>query len=431
MKKRLLPVSVLLLATKATLGADTTPAPSAVTWNQNFTLNPFGSGSPTTASPGTPTASGTPPITIPTGTGYPVTDVAAVKALLDVRAALKDSYTLLYNLSDKYGQGTARSQAKANQGAPTSLPDDIGQIVKALAGDEGIAEALQNISGALGDPSKAPVDPTRNWSEMNDLKDHLEDWLSEREPGGTADSPTPAYDQNLTNPATPDDGKQALSDAGPLTPKQMIENWLAIVQRKPIPHPPPTGSKGATAGGLFEAVTASYKVEKEQDAANPTADPGTEDVARDPKLYVSAVNQLAAVKHYYQIRETAITRRKDLQQLLSDILVSIRDAKDFANLGKLTALANLIEGQIDICNDDINGAFNDVAVRGVQMFTMSQMQQTAAQEKQQYEMNKKLSQAQKVTDEIGKIAGDPASTTGGGSSATSSGGGFLPWPNSR
>ena len=430
MKTRLLPISVLLLAKSATLGADTTPAPSAVSWNQNFSLTPFGSGSPTVANPGTSTT-GNPPIVVPTGTGYPVTDIAAVKALLDVRAALKDSYTLLYNLSDKYGQGTARSEAKENKGAVTSLPDDIGQIVKALAGDEGMAQALQNISNVLGDPSKAPVDPTRNWTEMNDLKEFVQDWLSEREPGGTADSPTPAYDQNLTNPATPDDGKQALSDAGPLTPKQMIENWLAIIKRQPLPHPPPTGSKGATAGGLFEAITASYKVEKEQDPADPTADPGTEDVARDPKLYVSAVNQLAAVKSYYQIRESALTRRKDLQQLLSDILVSIRDAKDFASLGKLTSLANLIEGQIDICNDDINGAFNDVAVRGVQMFTMSQMQQTAAQEKQQYEMNKKLSQAQKVTDDISTIAGGSGSTTGGGSTATISGGGFLPWPIRR
>jgi hypothetical protein len=289
---------------------------------------------------------------------------------------------------------------------------------------------MKEISDALGNPAKAPTDPTRNWRQMNDLRRHVQAWLTDRGRRGVALSPTPAYDRRLNNPTRPTDGSQALSNETPLTPEQAMENWRAISEGRNPPHAVPSGrSGGATAGNLFEAITTKFKVDGLADPENPEAKPPVEEVSRDPRLYVSAVNQLAAVKHYYEIREKAVTRRKDLQQLLSDILIGIRDAKDFAHLGKLTALANLIEGQLKMCNDDIHGAFNDVAVRGVQMFAISQMKQTAEMEKQQYEMNRKLSQVTEMTDKLDELedstpgTGSPTTGFGTGVSAT----GFLPW----
>jgi hypothetical protein len=418
----------VLLAAAPSVRAQTPPNPNSVSWNSNFTLNQFGGSGANVANPGTPVASGTPPITIPTGTGYPVTDVAAVKALLEIRSALKDSYTVLYNLSDKYGRGEATSKAKDNKGQRTSLPDDIGKIVEALAGEEGLAEAMQKITDALGDPSKAPTNPTKNWSQMNNLRTLVQQYINDQKTGNPLHSPTPAYDKKINNPKAPTDGKSALSNQSPLSPKQQIENWEAIIKGNNPPHTI-SSNQGATAGGLFEAITTRFIVEGERDPNDPKKDPPKETVHRNPRLYVSAVNQLAAVKHYYQIRDAAIARRTKLHQLLSDILVNIRDAKDFANLGKLKALADLIEGQLAFTNQDINGAFNDVAVRGVQMFAISQMKQTAEQEKQEYEMMKKLRQVDEVAESIEDLtsaSGSGSGTTTGPSTGVSATG-FLPW----
>lgn len=238
-----------------------------------------------------------------------------------------------------------------------------------------INEATDNIKDLnkrMGDPSS--VKPTA----FNDLRDRVKDWINK----GAFPDP-PKYDKSINDPTSSSDGDQAFSKA--------------------------------TIGGLFDAIGDTFKPDPTKSDTEP----------RDPKLYVGAVDELAAVKHYYEIREAAIDRRKQLQDLLYDALDEVRKAENFATLQKQTALVEAIEAQLKACNDDIATAFNDTAVRGIQVFAMSQIKTAADNEALGKQMSK---QADSLTDMKDKT--DPTKVGSSSSSTSSTSGytsGFLPW----
>jgi hypothetical protein len=409
------------------------PSPAEVTWDDPLTkIIPFGDG----AAPGTPVpSSGTPPIALPTGSGYPVTDVAAVQALEDIKAALKDSYSLLHYISGGYADGSAISKADGESGQRTDLAKDIGNMVEALAGDSGMQRALENISGALGNPASEPK-PRPEAPGANDGWKGLisgigaDKYVSLEEYDDLMNREKYTKFDVVETPQTSSDGLKVLADIEPLTWEQQMQNWIAMFSGRTLPHPPPSGGSGATAGQLFDPVARHFYVE-EKNPDQPDAPATEKKVARDPKLYVSATNQLAAIDDYFTIRNVAVTRRYELQKLLKEIVEEIKNAQNFASLGKLTALADLIEEQIQICNDDIHGAFNDVAVKSLQMFAMNQLKETAEQEKLKYEMEQKLGQVAQVGETIGGMGPTgPGGTTGGPTGGAASVG-RLPWPIRR
>lgn len=267
--------------------------------------------------------------------------------------------------------------ANANLVKLLSTADDQLNELKKFTGDttaiknaiEEQVDVIKQVQGVIGDPDA--VKP----AGYNTVRDKVQAWIDD----GKLPDP-PKYDKDITDPTSPGDGDQAFSKA--------------------------------TAGGLFASITDKYKPDPTKDDTQP----------RDPKLYTGAVNELASVKEYFQNREASLKRRDDLQSLLKDTLDDVKNAKDFATLEKYSVLLEAIQAQLKACTDDMNASFNDVAVRAVQMFAMSQIKQTADNEAMNKVMNDKMTQ---LTD--GVKSGGSGTTGGGTVSGGSYSAGLLPW----
>lgn len=167
--------------------------------------------------------------------------------------------------------------------------------------------------------------------------------------------------------------------------RRYVDAWrdMDAFSKDPSPDdiPIPTGDQAdgskaftATAGGLLPSVGKKFT------ALSPDKDGKTVTKDRSPELYQAPVIALGAVSDYYKLRSTTLDRKKDLQNLLYDTLAELRDAKDFATLDKYNALLSVIDGQLRACNDDINNGYNDAVMRGMQVFAMNQIKQTADNE---------------------------------------------------
>lgn len=264
-------------------------------------------------------------------------------------------------------------------GSGSRFPDDVRKIRDVLTGvDDGLTKKIQKISDVLGNPA----DP-KTMKNFDDVKTVIQHWIDD---GKLPDNPK--YDKGIDDPSGPDDGAKAFSTTG---------------------------------DGLF-----NFNIDGHADIGSTyKPDPNKTDTEpRDKKLYVGAVNQLAAVKHYYDIRDEALKRRDDLQSLLKETLDEIKKSEDFATMAKQTALIETIQSQIKVCNDDINTAYNDVAVRSLQTFTMSQIKTIADNEAMGKQLKDRTDKAKDLTPAKAS-AGSGGSGGGSGSGTTS--GGFFPW----
>jgi hypothetical protein len=285
-----------------------------------------------------------------------------------------DTANTALTLANDYLNKLAKMAGDYGTGTGTKFADDVRTMRDALTGNgDGLAKKVQQISDVLGDPDSS--DAKKNFSK---LISRVNDWIND---GKLPDNPK--YDSGIDDPTSKDDGEKAFN---------------------------------TTADGLFESIGSTYKPDPNKSDTEP----------REKKLYVGAVNQLAAVNHYYTIREAAIDRREKLQELLKDTLDEIHDSKDFATLLKQTALVESIESQLKVCNDDINTAYNDVAVRSIQMFTMSQIKTIADNEPINKQLKDKTDSSTDLTP-TKVTTGGSGTTTGGTGGTGSSTTGFFPW----
>ena len=152
-----------------------------------------------------------------------------------------------------------------------------------------------------------------------------------------------------------------------------------------------------------------------------------EQIDRNKDLYRMPVVALSAVNDYYTVREIALKRRKALQSLLTDTLDDLKNATNFAQVAKLSPLVQVIEGQIQSCNHDINTAYNDLAARGLQMYALNSIKTTAEMEPQTYQTQKKNDDTQKKLDDFNANKGKPLPDLGNGSVSLGSNNSYFPW----
>jgi hypothetical protein len=101
------------------------------------------------------------------------------------------------------------------------------------------------------------------------------------------------------------------------------------------------------------------------------------------------------------------------------------NSDDFANLAKQTALVEVIQGQLQVCSDDINNAFNDTAVKGLQVYAYSQVRSKGDAEPALLEAEE---QKDKLDDIMDGIAGGGPAIPPKPAGAAPALEGFLPWP---
>lgn len=177
-----------------------------------------------------------------------------------------------------------------------------------------------------------------------------------------------------------------------------------------------------TGDGMIKSIGTSYEYQPPGGG-----DKRTEN--RDRSRYIGESEQLKAIKEYYEIRDAAVERRAALLDILADVLDDMKnDSDDFAHLAKQTALVEVIQGQLQVCSDDINNAFNDTAVKGLQVYAYSQVRSKGDAEPAILEAEEQKDKLDDIMDGIS--GGGPAipSTPSGGSPALE---GFLPWPMRR
>lgn len=149
---------------------------------------------------------------------------------------------------------------------------------------------------------------------------------------------------------------------------------------------------------------------------------------RDRSRYIGESEQLKAIKEYYEVRDAAVERRAALLDILADVLDDMKDSDNFAHLAKQTALIEIIQGQLQVCSDDINNAFNDTAVKGLQVYAYSQVRSKGDAEPALLEAEEQKDKLDEIMDGI--AGGGPAipATSAGSAPALE---GFLPWPVRR
>lgn len=208
--------------------------------------------------------------------------------------------------------------------------DQLAVLRQAFTDKDGMQQTLNDIKSSFGNPKD--VDK----GKFNDLRRYVDDW---RDMDAFSKDPSP--------------------DDIPIPTGRRADGSKAFT---------------ATAGGLLPAVGRTFI------ALSPDKDGKLVTKDRTPELYQAPVIALGAVSDYYKLRSTTLDRKKDLQNLLYDTLAELRDAKDFATLDKYNALLSVIDGQLRACNDDINNGYNDAVMRGMQVFAMNQIKQTADNE---------------------------------------------------
>ncbi|RBP48144.1 hypothetical protein DES53_101944 [Roseimicrobium gellanilyticum] len=150
---------------------------------------------------------------------------------------------------------------------------------------------------------------------------------------------------------------------------------------------------------------------------------------RDRTRYIGEAEQLKAIRQYYEVRDAAVERRAALLDILADVLDDMKDnTDDFANLAKKTALVEVIQGQLQVCSDDINNAFNDTAVKGLQVYAYSQVRSKGDAEPALLEAEE---QKDKLDEIMTGISGGGPAIPAQPSGAAPALEGFLPWPVRR
>lgn len=160
---------------------------------------------------------------------------------------------------------------------------------------------------------------------------------------------------------------------------------------------------------------------------NQNGKPVTESHDRDTQKYVGETEQLKAVQEYYRVRDKAMERREALLEVLADVLEDMKsNSDDFAHLAKQTALVEVIQGQLQVCSNDINNAFNDAAIKGLQVYALNSAKTKADAEPAMFEMEKQKETMESMSDTFTE---DIPESSGGSIPAGTSTGGYLPWPN--
>ncbi|HSI64226.1 MAG TPA: hypothetical protein VLE43_13955 [Candidatus Saccharimonadia bacterium] len=191
-----------------------------------------------------------------------------------------------------------------------------------------------------------------------------------------------------------------------------------ILKERPEPDPDDKSIFSETGGGIIEEIKDTYQYQKESGGGKETLD-------RDPTKYVGEAEQIKAVNEYYRVRDAAASRREALLEVLSDVLENMNDnADDFAHVAKQTALVEVIQGQLQVCSNDINNAYNDVAVKGLQIYTLNSIRSKGDAEPMTKEMKDKSDAIDGVIDGILAAPGMPSKPAGGAVGMS----GFLPWP---
>ncbi|QIF03868.1 hypothetical protein [Roseimicrobium sp. ORNL1] len=218
----------------------------------------------------------------------------------------------------------------------------------------------------------------------------------------------------------------SMSRAGDLAGKVENAKTGGLQERPPVEEP---GSDffNETGDGIIEKLGTTFKY-------TPPGGGDERDEDRVPSRYIGESEQLKAINEYYRVRDAAVTRRSELLDILKDVLEEMEsDSKDFAHLAKQTALVEIIQGQLKVCGDDINNAYNDVAVKGLQVYTLNSMRSKGDSEFTELENEERQEALDGVLDEIrggGSLipGGDSSGTDGATTGIT---GGFLPWTTYR
>ncbi len=191
-----------------------------------------------------------------------------------------------------------------------------------------------------------------------------------------------------------------------------------IVKDRPDADTGDTSIFSETGGGIIKEIKGTYEYQKDSGGDKVTED-------RDPAKYVGETEQIKAVNEYYRVRDAAVARREALLEVLADVLENMNDdSDDFAHVAKQTALVEVIQGQLQVCSNDINNAYNDVAVKGLQVYTLNSVKSKGDAEPMVNEMEEKSDDLAAKLDEVLKDPGMPSKPSGGAVSTS----GFLPWP---
>lgn len=178
-----------------------------------------------------------------------------------------------------------------------------------------------------------------------------------------------------------------------------------------------------TGDGIIEKLGTTFKY-------TPPDGGDERDEDRDPNRYIGESEQLKAITEYYRVRDAAVTRRGELLDILKEVLEDMQNNKeDFAHLAKQTALVDIIQGQLKVCGDDINNAYNDVAVKGLHVYTLNAMRSKGDSEFAELENEEREAALDGILDKIN--SGDSlipgGDSSGSDDSTTGITGGFLPW----
>ena len=182
----------------------------------------------------------------------------------------------------------------------------------------------------------------------------------------------------------------------------------------------PTKAFSATGDGLLASSIGDKFVYYNPDTK------ANESISRNKDLYRLPVASLSAVRDYYEVRKNALSRRDALQGLLADTLNELQHAQNFAQVTKLGPLVEVIWGQIQSCNHDINTAYNDLVARGLQVYALNSIKSTADLEPQTYQSASKNKKLADTMDQYTKqTLGLP--TAGGSAIQLDKTGSYFPW----
>lgn len=176
-------------------------------------------------------------------------------------------------------------------------------------------------------------------------------------------------------------------------------------------------------GGSFTPIGTTYKTDKGDTVKRGTST--NKDVP--PTDYSLEAMTNDAVRDYYRVRDVSLSRRQDLQSVLSDAMDQLNKAQDFATVEKITAVIQALQSQLQACSDDINNAYNDTAVRGLQSYLLSSVKSKADGEPRMASMNDKLQAAMDAAKSHPTPPASPPSNADYTSSNSSDTGTYLPW----
>lgn len=291
----------------------------------------------------------------------------------------------------------AWSHAQAPAGAQVVYDAQLGTVNTNLTS---IDDKLKTISEDVAQQLEIAKEDTQS---MEDIKKGVQDTVERLD----------SLLERIGNPADVN-----MDKAGDL--RDHVSNALSDgLKERPEVKPPGKDIFDETGDGIIKPLGSSYEY-------RPSGGGDARNENRDVTRYVGESEQLKAVEEYYRVRDAAVERRTELLKILNDVLEDMQNnSDDFAHIAKQTALVDVIQGQLQVCSNDINNAFNDVAVKGVHVYALNSLRSKGDAEPAMLEAKEQQDALDTIMSQID--SGATAIPAKPSSSATIQTG-FLPWP---